>query len=139
MRTYETLVILNPELVGEELAAQVETLKGYLESQNSVILKIDEWGTRKLAYLVKKQARGTYVLYIYESDPSAITEFERRLRIDESVLKFQTVLLEEGYTEPVVPVVETADADAQSAVAEADTEADAGDESAEAAETEAKA
>jgi small subunit ribosomal protein S6 len=130
MRTYETLVILSPDLVGEELAAQVVTLQGFLESQNSEILKVDEWGTRKLAYLVKKQARGTFVLYIYNSDPSAIAEFERRLRIEESVLKFQTVLLEEGYTEPVVPVAVTADtgddADEEDASDEdADTEASA--------------
>jgi small subunit ribosomal protein S6 len=100
MRTYESIVILHPELAGDELTESVEKLKGLLEQQQAEILKVDNWGTKKLAYLVKKQARGTYVLLIYKADADVIAEFERRLRIDEMVLKFQTIYLEEGYVEP---------------------------------------
>jgi small subunit ribosomal protein S6 len=107
MRTYETIFIVEPSLVGEEYTAVVDKFKGVLTDQGANILKIDEWGTRKLAYMVKKQNRGTYVLAAYEAPPQAIKEFERRMRIDESIIKFQTVHLEKGL-EPVAEVKDVA-------------------------------
>lgn len=100
MRTYETIFIVRPDLVGDEYAAVLEKFKGVLTAQGAVILKVDEWGTRKLAYQVKKQGRGTYVLVAYEAEPKVIAEFERRMRIDESIIKFLTVHLEKGLPAP---------------------------------------
>ncbi len=100
MRNYETMVVLNPELAGEELTAEVEKLKGFLDKVDAEILKVEEWGVRKLAYLVKKHARGIYYLFIYKVDPGSIAEFERRLRIEDAVLKFQTVLLDDDFSLP---------------------------------------
>ena len=99
MRTYETIYIVHPEVVGDGYTAVIDKFKGILTDLEANILKIDEWGTRKLAYLVKKQSRGTYVLMAYEAGPQVVAELERRMRIDENVIKFQTVLLENGYQE----------------------------------------
>lgn len=107
MRTYETIFIVRPDLVGDEYAAVLEKFKGVLTSQGAVILKVDEWGTRKLAYPVKKQGRGTYVLVAYEAEAPVIAEFERRMRIDESIIKFQTVWLEKGLVAPAPAKVVT--------------------------------
>lgn len=96
MRTYETIFIVHPDSVGEQYAATVEKFKKILEEQKANILKIEEWGTRKLAYLVKRQNRGTYVLVAYEAGPNVIAEFERRMRLDEAIIKFQTIHLEKG-------------------------------------------
>jgi len=97
MRTYETIYIVHPEVVGDGYNAVVDKFKGILDDQQASILKIDEWGTRKLAYQVKKQGRGTYVLMAYEAGPAVVAELERRMRFDENVIKFQTVLLEDGF------------------------------------------
>ncbi|RMF47380.1 MAG: 30S ribosomal protein S6 [Deltaproteobacteria bacterium] len=115
MRNYETMVILNPELAGDELTAEVEKLKGFLEKVDAEILKIDEWGVRKLAYLVKKQARGIYYLIVYRVNPAAVSEFERRLRIEDAVLKFQTVGLDDDFE--VTEATEAADAAEETAEA----------------------
>jgi small subunit ribosomal protein S6 len=96
MRTYETIFIVHPEVAGDAYAAAVEKFKGVLTDQGAQILKVDEWGTRKLAYPVKKQTRGTYVVVAYEANPEVIAEFERRMRIDDAIMKFQTVYLEKG-------------------------------------------
>lgn len=103
MRNYETMVIVHPELAGEAFDGVVEKLRGILEQQNAEILKCDKWGTRKLAYLVKKQARGTFLLLVYKASSEVIAEFERRMRIDDNILKFQTILLDEepDLSEPV--------------------------------------
>ena len=110
MRTYETIFIVRPELVGDEYAAVVEKFRGILADQGANMLKVDDWGTKKLAYPVKKQQRGTYVLMAYEAGAKVIAELERRLRIDESVIKFQTVHLEKGLPAPAPakPAVEAA-------------------------------
>lgn len=110
-RTYETIFIVRPDLAGDAFTAVVDKFKGVLTEQGATIVKADEWGVRKLAYTVKKQSRGNYVLVVYEAGPKVIAEFERRLRIDESIIKFQTVHLEKGFV-AAVPVVETVSAPA---------------------------
>lgn len=96
MRTYETIFIVHPDVVGDQYSAVVDKFKGILSEQGAEILKVDEWGTRKLAYQVKKQGRGTYVLTAYQAGPEVVAELERRMRIDEAIIKYQTVYLEKG-------------------------------------------
>jgi len=118
MRTYEHIFIVHPELVGDEYAAILDKFKNILTEQGANILKVDEWGARKLAYPVKKQTRGSYVLVTFEAGPKVIAEFERRLRLDEKIIKFQTIVLPKG-TEVVVeaPAEEAPAADAEAAPA----------------------
>ena len=104
MRTYETLFIVHPEVVGDDLTALIEKYRKVLTDQQAVVLKADNWGSRNLAYPVKKQTRGTFVLTVFEGGSSVVAEFERRLRIDEKVIKYQTVLFEG--TAAVAPAVE---------------------------------
>ncbi len=108
MRTYETIFIVHPDLSGEAYTAAVEKFKGVLTDQGAEILKVDEWGTRKLAYPVKKQTRGSYVLVAYDAGSTVIAEFERRMRIDDAIIKFQTVYLEKGLQAEPAPAAEAA-------------------------------
>lgn len=108
MRTYEHIFIVHPEAVGDDYTAVLDKFKTILTDQGANILKVDEWGARKLAYPVKKQTRGSYVLMIFEAAAEVIAEFERRLRLDEKIIKFQTIVLPKGADiseEP--PVAET--------------------------------
>lgn len=94
MRNYESLYIIHPDVVGDELTAMVEKFQGVLTDQGAEIHKLDNWGVRKLAYPIKKVERGCYVQTYFQADPQIITEFERRLRLDENVLRFLTIRLE---------------------------------------------
>jgi small subunit ribosomal protein S6 len=111
MRSYEHIFIVHPDVAGEEYTAVLDKFKGILAEQGANILKLEEWGSRKLAYPVKKQGRGTYVLMVFEGGPGVVTEFERRLRLDEKIIKFQTVLLPKGVEAAAPPVRETAPAE----------------------------
>ncbi len=102
MRTYESIFIVHPEVVGDDQTAIIDKYKTILSDQGADVLKIENWGTRTLAYQVKKQSKGCYVLAIFDAEPTVIAEYERRMRIDEKVIKFQTVVLEGGYEAPVV-------------------------------------
>lgn len=126
MRTYETIFIIHPEKVGDEYAAVVDKFRNVLTDQGAEILKLDEWGVRKLAYPVKKNARGSYVLVAYEASPNIISEFERRLRIDDAVIKFQTVFLEGGLA-ATAPAAAEAEAEVEAEEVE-ESEEEAGEE-----------
>ena len=133
MRTYETIFIVHPEVVGDDQTAIIDKYKTSLSNQGAEVLKVENWGVRNLAYQVKKQLKGCYVLVIFDAEPSVIAEFERRMRIDEMVIKFQTVLLENGYQAPAAdePETEAADQAEEAETAEAVEEqaaAEAGDE-----------
>ncbi|MEA3465115.1 MAG: 30S ribosomal protein S6 [Thermodesulfobacteriota bacterium] len=101
MRTYETIFIVNPQIAGDEYTAVVEKFKSVLTAQQAELLKVDEWGTKRLAYPVKRHERGTYVLVVFNAGNSVVKEFERRMRLDDAILKFQTVILEGGFEAPV--------------------------------------
>jgi small subunit ribosomal protein S6 len=117
MRTYETLYIVHPEVAGDDLTALIEKYRKVLTDQQAVVLKADNWGSRTLAYPVRKQARGSFVLTLFDAPPNVVAEFERRLRIDEKVLKYQTVLFE-GTVAPAPVVEPPAPEEAAPAVAE---------------------
>jgi len=133
MRTYESIFIVHPEVIGDDQTALIDKYKTILSDQGADVLKVENWGTRTLAYQVKKQSKGCYVLVIFDAEPTVIAEFERRMRIDEKVIKFQTIILEGGYEAP--PVVEAApeeapaeDAEATESATEAPAEAEAATE-----------
>lgn len=131
MRTYESIFIVHPEVIGDDQTALIDKYKTILSDQGADVLKLENWGTRTLAYQVKKQSKGCYVLVIFDAEPTVIAEFERRMRIDEKVIKFQTIILEGGYEAPVVEAA-AEEATAEDAEAtEADTEAPAEEAAAE--------
>lgn len=95
MRRYETIFIVDPDLSGEEHAPLFERLKLLFPQMGGFLVSIDEWGLRKLAYEIKKKTRGYYVRLDYCGTGALINEIERFFRIDDRVLKYLTVLLEE--------------------------------------------
>ena len=119
MRTYESIFIVHPEVVGDDEAAIIDKYKKILSDQGAEILKLDNWGVKTLAYTVKKQIKGCYVLVVFEAEPTVIAEYERRMRIDDKVIKFQTIQLEGGYEAPVEDPAEVTE---EAAPAEASAE-----------------
>lgn len=96
MRTYETIFIIRPQIAGDEYTALLGKYKQILADQSAEILRCQEWGTKRLPYLVKKQDQGTFVLINFNAGNTVVKEFERRLRLDDAIMQFQTVLLEGG-------------------------------------------
>ena len=95
MRIYEELFIVKPDAAEEEIEQVVEQVRGVIESGGGAVDKVDKWGLRKLAYRVRKQHEGYYVLFQFSSSPEAVKEIERRLRVSDLVLKFITVRIDE--------------------------------------------
>ncbi len=95
MRIYEELFIIKPDATEEETDQVVEQVRSVILSGGGAVDKVDKWGVRKLAYRVKKQHEGFYVLVQFSSSPDAVKEIERRLRVSDLVLKFITVRVDE--------------------------------------------
>jgi small subunit ribosomal protein S6 len=129
MRNYESLYIVHPDVVGDELTAIVEKFQKVLTDNAVEIYKLDNWGTRKLAYPIQKVERGCYVQTLFTAAPEVIAEFERRLRLDEKILRFLTVRLDEEFPEIVEEEpAEEAAGETTEAAAEESTEAAATEE-----------
>jgi small subunit ribosomal protein S6 len=129
MRTYESIFIVHPEVVGDDQTAIIDKYKKVLTDQGAEVLKVDNWGVKTLAYPVKKQTKGCFVLVIFEAEATVITEYERRMRIDDKVIKFQTIHLEDGYEAPPVEEAPAEEAAAEE-TAEETAEAPAKEEAA---------
>lgn len=93
MRHYETLYIINPKLGEEAYAEVLEKFRGLVEKKNGTLVKVDEWGSQRLAYRIKKFDKGSYVLMEYCGEGGLTAELERGLKLDDRVLKYQTVKL----------------------------------------------
>ena len=94
MNTYEAVIILTTKLSDEDREA-VKNKISNLISENGEVLGVDDWKTKKFAYEIKHETEGVYYLYNFKANPNFIAEFERVLRIDNSVLKHMVIKKED--------------------------------------------
>ena len=94
-RVYEILFIADPNLGEPEVDTLTALVQGYAEKEGGRIQKVEKWGKKRLAYVVKKQREGSYVLLSVEGGATLMKEVERRLRVTDGVLKFLTVRVDE--------------------------------------------
>ena len=91
MRNYENLVIVKPTFTAEEIQASIKAIEEVITSNGGEIAATSPMGMRKLAYPIEKNERGHYHVIYYSIAPSAISEIERRFRINEDLLRFVTI------------------------------------------------
>jgi small subunit ribosomal protein S6 len=91
-REYETIYILRSGVASDEAERITARMKEIIETREGKILKIDNWGRRKLAYPINKASRGVFVFLSYIGFEDVVAELERNLRLLDSVVRFQTVL-----------------------------------------------
>lgn len=121
MRRYETIIILKPSLGDDENQAVLDRAAGNIEDGGGALIKTDNWGLKTLAYEIQKETQGYYIYFQYSGTPEAVAEMERLFRIDDRVMKYLTVKLQDVYTHmPEDDVVEneTAETTEEAPVAE---------------------
>ena len=96
MRRYETILIVRPNVAEDEIEAVISKTSSIIEGDGGTIIRIDKWGLKKLAYLIKKESQGYYVYIDYAGIPASVSEVERIFRIDDKILKYLTVKLAES-------------------------------------------
>ena len=93
MVKYEIIYIIDATLSEDEIKAMVEKFTAFIEA-NSTVEKIDEWGKKKLAYLINKKSEGYYVCANVAAAPEFPALIERQFRINEGILKHLIVKLD---------------------------------------------
>lgn len=91
LREYEFTLVAKADLPEAERAKLFQGYEEILQRNGGQQLKKDDWGTKKLAYPIKKHFKGHYVFYDYASHPDNIAECERLLRIDDNILRYMVI------------------------------------------------
>ncbi|MFZ0614570.1 MAG: 30S ribosomal protein S6 [Desulfobacterales bacterium] len=96
MRRYETIIILDPDISEDGRAPVYERIGETISQGNGFLVLRDDWGSRKLAYEIKKKPRGFYTRFDFCGTGTIVDEIERFCRIDDRIMKYLTVLIDEA-------------------------------------------
>ena len=118
MNKYETTFILDPALDETRIKEEVERVSQWIKDLGGEVIEVQSWGKRRLAYEINRKRDGIYTMLLYQGPGATVKELERRLRLNESVMRALTVL-------HVPPELTIAQADPEVVAAAAE---DAGDE-----------
>ncbi|WP_284945298.1 30S ribosomal protein S6 [Acidisoma cladoniae] len=95
MPLYECVVIGRSEITQQQVDTIADTVVAQIEADGATVRKREYWGLRSLAYRIKKNRKGHYLLLGLEIEPKVLNEMERQLRLNEDVLRFLTIRVEE--------------------------------------------
>ena len=112
MANYESVLIARQDLGAAQVNSLVSDLSEIIKKEGGEVVKVDNWGLKNLAYRIKKNRKGHYVLLNIVAPANAISEYERLIRLNEDVIRYMTVKVDEFNNE-------TAEIEEDSAVAEA--------------------
>ncbi len=95
MRTYELVFISSPNSTEEDITKLTSQIEHAVTDRGGKIVKVEPWGRRKLAYRIDKFDEGIYTLVHIEGTGQEIAEAERRLRVNDSVIRYMSVRTDE--------------------------------------------
>jgi small subunit ribosomal protein S6 len=94
MREYELVFIVHPDLDENAFKELIDKVQGWITEAGGTIAKVDLWGKRRMAYAIRKQREGQYVLLHTQMDPKYSATLERNLRFTEPVMRFLLTAVE---------------------------------------------
>jgi small subunit ribosomal protein S6 len=95
-KEYETIYVLRPDIDADTADKVQARVSEVVTRESGQLLKVEAWGRRKLAYPVSKHKKGVYVFVRYVGKGGLVSELERNLKLQDSVLKYQTVQLRDN-------------------------------------------
>lgn len=125
MRRYEQIYIFRPSLSEEEISRVVENTNQLILDDGGTVISLNKWGMRKLAYPIKKEIQGYYILCDFAATPDVVSEIERKFRIDDAVLKYLTVRVSDDIS---AEEISAAISEAEALATAEETEEETGDD-----------
>ena len=95
MNKYESVLIARQDLGASQVNTLVDELKNVISAQGGEVVRVDNWGLKNLAYRIKKNRKGHYVLMNISAPASAVAEYERVMRVNEDIIRYMTVRVED--------------------------------------------
>lgn len=100
-QVYESAVLLNASLEDDQIGNITNRIKETITSNGGEVQEIEDWGRKRLAYVVKKSKIGYYLIFRYNSSPDIVSKLERLFQLDESVLRYLTLKLSKDALEQI--------------------------------------
>jgi len=94
-RTYEVMYIVDPETTADRIEKLNEAVGQLVEKQGGTVVRLDDIGIRTLAYPINKRTEGHYVLFEIDGTGQEIMELERRMRVNDMIMRYITVRIDE--------------------------------------------
>jgi len=91
LNRYEVIFIAHSDLSKDEVDKLIDRYKEIVSNFKGMVVKVEKWGMRKLAYRIEKQAKGFYALMDYVGNAAVVNEVERNFKFDDKILRFQTI------------------------------------------------
>ncbi|GAB4482785.1 MAG: 30S ribosomal protein S6 [Thermodesulfovibrionales bacterium] len=88
---YENVVIINAALSDEDITAAIDKIKSLITNNGGDVLKVDNWGRRKLAYEIKKQTKGFYTMLVFKAPAATIKKLEEYYKVFDPVVKHMVI------------------------------------------------
>ena len=95
MNKYESVLIARQDLGASQVSTLVDELKNVISAQGGEVVRVDNWGLKNLAYRIKKNRKGHYVLLNISAPATAVAEYERVMRVNEDIIRYMTVKVED--------------------------------------------
>lgn len=94
-RTYEVMYIIDPDVPSDKVAKLNEAVGALIEKEGGTVVRMDDGGRRELAYPINKKNEGHYILFEIEGTGQEIAELERRMRVNDMIVRYLTVRVDE--------------------------------------------
>ena len=95
MRKYEIIFIAQPDLDEENLNSVIEKIKGWIAEEKGEVVSVDNWGKKRMAYRIRKQRDGQYVLITANLEPASVKKINLDMRFIESIMRSMITVVEE--------------------------------------------
>lgn len=129
MRRYESVWVIHGDLPDEEIKSAIDKFSRIVAGNEGILVGLDDWGRRRLAYKINGTTRGYYVVADFAGTPATVKELERNFRIDDRIIRYQTSKKADKVNLEALEAEKAAKAKAQApAAAEAEATAAAGAE-----------
>ncbi len=128
MRHYETTYILRPNLGEDQFNEIIDRTNAIITNDEGAIICLDRWGMKRLAYEIKKEVQGFYVYLNYAAPGKTVDEIERIFRIDDRVLRYLTIKLNDSMNAEAIEAEKIRIAEKAAALEKAEAEAEEDDE-----------
>jgi len=100
---YENIIVISPDVTKEEEEELLKRIQANIEKSGATILKVDDWGTRKLAYPINKKDKGHYFFYLLDMDQKGVGGLNKFYKTLDAILRHMFVVVEETEEGPKKP------------------------------------
>ncbi len=104
MALYEHIFLARQDISGQQVDALIESFKEIIEEYKGSVGKVENWGLKTLPYRVRKNRKAHYALMNIDAAPDGLAEMERRMRLNDDILRYMTIRVDEHEEGPSAPL-----------------------------------